>query len=139
MAEEKPKSRIEALEDTVLEIAEKLEELVKSQATLSKTTVKKSAGLFGGKRERIAIKDTQTGEIYVSKAAVGKALATEADSTAEDHFAWYKLIAKFPDRFVDASANEKAKVEKEDAERMAKEVEESNVRLAKEEAEKAKK
>lgn len=136
---EAPKSRIEALEETVLQLADKVEELEKNQTSLAKTTVKKSAGLFGGKRERMAIKDTTTGEIYVSKAAVGKALAKEADTVAEDHFAWYKLMAKFPDRFVDATPAEKAKVEKEDAERVAKEVEESNIRLAKEEAAKGKK
>jgi len=136
---EAPKSRIEALEETVLQLADKVEEITKVMATLSKTTVKKSAGLFGGKRERVAIKDTTTGEIYVSKAAVGKALAKEADTTPEDHFAWYKLMGKFPDRFVDATAVEKAKVEKEDADRIAKEVDEANIKLAQEEAAKGKK
>jgi len=133
-----PKSRIEALEETVLQIAEKVDDLAKQIAGVEKSTVKKSKGLFGGKRERVAIKDTTTGGIYVSKAAVGKALAEEADTTAEDHFAWYKLIAKFPDRFVDATPAEKAKVDKEEEERIAKEVAESNARLAKEEAAAAK-
>lgn len=136
--EGKAKSRIEALEEMVLDLAEKVEEIGKQITGLSKTTVKKSAGLFGGKRERIAIKDTKTGEIYVSKAAVGKALYAEADTAIDDHFAWYKLMAKFPDRFVEASAAEKAAVEKKEADRIAKEVEESNKKLAEEEAQKGK-
>ena len=131
-----PKSRIEALEETVLQMAEKVEELSKGLTGLSKTSVKKNKGLFGGKRERIAIKDTKTDKIYVSKAAVGKALASEADTTPEDHFAWYKLYAKFPDRFVEASPAEKAKVEKDEEDRIAKEVAESNAELAKQEAKK---
>ena len=126
---EKPKSRLESLEEVVLELAEKVNNLTNEVSQLKKTAVKKPAGLFGGKREKVAIKDTKTGKVYVSKSAVGKALAPEADTDAEDHFAWYKLQAKFPDRFVEASAEEKAKADAEEAARIAKEVEEANKRL----------
>lgn len=76
-------------------------------------TNNKSRVLFGGKRARIATLDTETQKIYPSKSAVGRALASEADTTPEDHFAWYKLIAKFPGRFVEApSKKAKKKVHK---------------------------
>jgi len=129
---EKPKSRLEGLEEVVLELAEKVNVLVQEVAQLKKTAIKKPAGLFGGKREKVAIKDTKTSKIYVSKSAVGKALAEEADTETEDHFAWYKLQAKFPERFVEASAEEKTKADKVEAARVAKEVEEANIKLTKE-------
>ena len=134
----KEKSRIEVLEETVAALAEKVDSLSAQLTKVEKTAVKKTAGLFGGKRERVAIKDTKTDKVYISKAATGKALASEVDSTPEDHFAWYKLIAKFPDRFVEASPAEKAQVEKEEADRLAKLVEEANKKLAAEEAAAAK-
>ena len=137
---EKPKTKIDQLEDSLLELIDMVGGLVKRVDSIEKTTVKKSTGLFGGKRGRIAIKDTTTGIVYVSKAAVGKALAGEADADPLDHFAWYKLQAKFPDRFVDASEEEKTKVEAEEKARVEKEVAEANAKIAAETAaEKAKK
>ncbi len=111
-AGQEKKSRLEMLEDTVSAMALDIEEL-------KKRPVGKVPGLFGGKREKVAIKDTKTGAIYLSKSAAGKALAPEADTTAADHFAWYKLQSKFPDRFIPASEDETAKAQKEEDERIA--------------------
>lgn len=131
--EGKAKSRIEILEETVGALATAVTSLQKDVDDIKKapkatgTAVKK--GLFGGKREKQAIKDSKTGKIYVSKSAVGKLLAGEADTTADDHFAWYKLMAKFPDRFVTASPEEATKAQAVEDARIAKEVEEANKKL----------
>jgi len=134
---EKPKTKLDALEETVGELIDTVQGIAERMDKLEKSTVKKKAGLFGGKRERTPIKDTKTNVVYVSKAAVGKALADEADTAPDDHFAWYKLQAKFPDRFVDATPEEKAKVEAEEKARMDAFVKAENERIAKEEAAKA--
>ncbi len=130
---DKPKTKIDQLEESLLELIDMVGGVVERMDKLEKTAITKPKGLFGGKRGRIAIKDTTTGVVYVSKAAVGKALATEADTDGLDHFAWYKLQAKFPDRFVDATEEEKAKVEAEEKARVEKEVAEANARIAAEE------
>lgn len=135
MAEqEKPKGRLDTLEEVVFELADAVKALKDQMEKLEKSSIKKSSGLFGGKREKTAIKDTKTGKVYVSKSAVGKVLAAEADTTAEDHFAWYKLQAKFPDRFVDASAEEKAKADTIEKAKLAREIEEANKKLQAEQA-----
>jgi len=110
-------------EDVFAELVGVVEKLTERVDVLEKNTVKKAAGLFGGKGKegRMATKDTQTGIVYVSKSALGKALATEADTGASDHFAWYKLTKKFPERFVEASEAEKAKAEAEAAAQAEKE------------------
>jgi len=133
---EAPKSKVDILEETTLKLIDAIEALAKKVDSLEKTSVKKKAGLFGGKRERTAIRDTKTGAIYVSKAAVGKALASEFNLDPLDHFVWYKITAQEPDRFVDASAEEAQGVWKAEEERIAKEVEEANKEAAAE-AEKA--
>lgn len=61
-------------------------------------------GLFGGKRVSTPIRDTKTGAIYNSKYQAGKALASEAGANPADRFAWYKLRARFPGRFVEVSS-----------------------------------
>ena len=127
---EKPKTKIDQLEDSILELIDMVGAIGERMDKLEKTAVKKSTGLFGGKRGRIAIKDTTTGIVYVSKASVGKALAGEADTDPLDHFAWYKLQAKFPDRFVEATAEEKTKVEAEEKARVEREVAEANAKIA---------
>ena len=104
---------------------------------LEKTTGKKS-GLFGGKRKRTAIRDTKTGKIYVSKASCAKNVAAEFGLDPLDSFAWYKIQAQSPDRFVDATEEERAKAEAEDAERLEKIRLEGQARLDAEAAEKAK-
>ncbi len=136
---EKPKTKVDQLEESLLELIDMVSGVVERMDKLEKSAITKPKGLFGGKRGRIAIKDTKTGTIYVSKAAVGKSLASEADTDPLDHFAWYKLQAKFPDRFVDASEEEKTKVEAEEKKRVEAEVAAANERIAAEEAaEKAK-
>ncbi len=129
----KPKTKIDQLEDSILELIDMVGGVVERVDKLEKTAVKKSTGLFGGKRGRTAIKDATTGVVYISKSAVGKALAGEADADPLDHFAWYKLQAKFPDRFVEASEVEKTKVEAEEKARVEKEVAEANAKIAAEE------
>lgn len=132
------KTSLETLAEVVGELIDKIDGVENRMIALEKTAVKKSTGLFGGKRGRVAIKDTKTGLIYASKSALGKALATEADTDGLDHFAWYKLTAKFPERFVEATeAEAKTAWDAVDEERK-KEVEEANKRLAAEEAAKAK-
>jgi|GEM_PF-6399612 len=64
-------------------------------------------GLFGGigvKRVSTPVRDTKTGAIYNSKYQAGKALASEAGANPTDRFAWYKLIARFPGRFVEVTS-----------------------------------
>jgi len=135
--EDDVKGRLDAQDKTIGELIDVVQGLGDRVEKLEKTAVKKKAGLFGGKRERTAIKDTTTGKLYISKAAVGKALAEEAGTTPDDHFAWYKLLAKFPDRFVEASPEEKAKIEAEVAAAMEKEIADANAKIAAEEAAKA--
>lgn len=138
------KSRVEVLEDTVLQLIDKLADLEKGISKIEKTAVKKSTGLFGDKREKTATKDTTTGIVYVSKAAVGRALYGEIEGgNKDDHFAWYKLRAKFPERFVelDKDSAEAQKVWVAEKARQEAEVEEANKKLeaekkAKEAAEK---
>jgi len=131
---EKPKTKVDALEEAMLSLMEMVETLGERIGKIEKTAVKKSTGLFGGKREKTAIRDTKTGKIYPSKAAVGKALAGEFELDPLDHFSWYKIISKAPDRFVSASEEEAQKVWKEEEEKRAKEVEEANKKIAEEEA-----
>lgn len=134
MVEPKPKTKLDALEDTVTELIDVVQKMAERMDKVEKTTVKKKAGLFGGKRERVAIKDVKTNVIYVSKAAVGKALAGEADTDPGDHFAWYKLQAKFPDRFIEASAEEKAKAEADEKAKLDAFVAQQNKEIAEKEA-----
>ena len=123
-------TKVKALEEIVHNLVIQVDNNTNQLESLANN---KSTGLFRGKRARVAIVDTKTHKVYISKSAAGKALAKEADTTPEDHFAWYKLIAKFPDRFVEASPEEKAKAEKEQEARVAKEIEEANANSVKEE------
>lgn len=140
MTQEPKKSRIEVLEEVINGIAAKVQDIANKVEALEKappSAAKVKAGLFGGKRERAAIKDTKTGKVYPSKSAVGKALASEADTTSDDHFAWYKLLAKFPDRFVAASPTEGAKAQAEADAVLQEEVDEANKKFAAEQQKKA--
>ena len=128
-AEETQPDRVEALEKAVGTIADLIESLVKEIDGLKKSTVKKSTGLFGGKRTKTAIKDTKTGKIYPSKANMGKQVAAEFDLDPGNNFVYYQIILKAPDRFVEASDEEAEKVWKEEEAKRAKEVEEENKRL----------
>jgi hypothetical protein len=135
--------RLTAFETVMMEIIDKVEALTKKVETVQKTAVTKPKGLFGGKRTPVPTKDLKTGVVYPSKAAVGKAFAAEAGADPLESTAYYVVIAKLKmpdgkDRFVDASTEEgAAAIAKRDAERAA-EVEESNKKLAAEEAAKAK-
>lgn len=114
--ESKPKTKIDALEETVLKLIDMMEDVSKRMDKLEKGTVKKPAGKFGGHKERVAMKDTKTGIVYVSKAALGKDLAGEIEGGDPlDHFVYYKLTKAFPDRFVEASEEEAATANKEAA------------------------
>ncbi len=137
--EEKPKTKVDAMEETLLKLIDMVEANTTRIDKIERTTVKKSAGLFGGKREKTAIRDTKTGKIYPSKASVGKNLAGEFDLDALDHFAWYKIQSAAPVRFVPASDEEAQKVWKEEEEVRAKEMEEANKKLAEEQAKESKK
>ena len=122
-AEKTPEERIAALEEAIGTMLDMLEEITKKVAEVDKKAVKKSTGLFGGKRKKTAIKDTKTGIIYPSKARLGKELAGKEDFAGLDpgnNFVYYQIIAKAPDRFIDATdeeaekawASEKAEAEK---------------------------
>ncbi len=134
-----PEERLDALEEAAGTILDMVEDLTKKIAEVDKKAVKKSTGLFGGKRKKTAIKDTITGTIYPSKARLGKELAGKEgfeDIDPGNNFAYYQIIAKAPERFVDASDEESTKVWEDEAAARAKEVEEANKKLAKEEADK---
>ncbi len=53
-----------------------------------------------GKRVAQPVKDTTTGITYGSKAKAGMAVAGEYGIDPKNHFAWYEVIKKSPDRFV---------------------------------------
>ena len=117
--------RVSAVEEAVTTVLDMLEDLTKKFGDLDKKTVKKASGLFGGKRKKMAIKDTTTGTIYPSKSAVGKALYGEIDGgDPGDHFLWYKLLTKFPDRFeeLDPESAEAKGAWKKEADALAKQV-----------------
>ncbi len=149
MTEEKPKTieeRVAGVEEATGAILDMLEALTKKVNEVDKKAVKKSAGLFGGKRTKTAIKDTQTGKIYASKAQMGKSIAAELGLDPGNNFVYYQIVAKAPDRFVDAGpeeaekawADEKAQTEKDraeaqkklDAEEAAKKAEEAKAAAA---------
>ncbi len=95
----------EAFDELITKVTESLDEI--------KEEVKKAPavkrGLFGGKRTRTPVKDTSTNVVYLSKSHCGQALADLVGTDALDHFAFYKLQAAFPERFVEASEAEAAK------------------------------
>lgn len=122
--QEKPKTveeRLAAVEEAVGTILDLVEAQAKKIAEVDKKAVKKSTGLFGGKRTKTAIKDIKTGTIYASKAQMGKKLAGEFSLDAGNNFVYYQIIAKAPERFVEASAEETQKVWAEEAAQVEKE------------------
>ena len=66
----------------------------------------KSKAVEAGKKKarvkRVAqpVKDTKTGVRYGSKASAGMAVAAEYGLDPKNHFIWYEVIKKDPDRFV---------------------------------------
>lgn len=121
-------ARLDDLESAIKTMLDMLEDVTKKIAEVDKKAVKKSSGLFGGKRTKTAIKDTKTGTVYASKAQMGKRVAAEFGLDPGNNFVYYQIITKAPDRFVDAGeeesakawADEKVRVEKERAEAQAK-------------------
>jgi hypothetical protein len=157
---ERPKSKVEILdeqmtavegrivqvENAVLTMLDKVEELVNQIADVKKSGgEKKTTQRAGADHSRKAVKDTKTGKIYPSKFATGKAVISEErpkDEKGEldplNTWAWYRLTKLYPDRFVEATEEEaKATWAKVDAEQQA-EVEAANKRQAEEEAAKKK-
>jgi hypothetical protein len=137
-----PEERIAALESVVMELIDKVEANTKAVENVKKTAVTKPKGLFGGKRTPTPTKDLKTGKVYESKAAVGKAFAAEAGADPLNTMAYYTVMTKLKmpdqtDRFVDANAEEAAKALADKDARIAKEVEESNAKIAADEAAKA--
>jgi len=139
--EKTPEERLEAVEEALDAVLGMVEELSKKVNDIDKKTVKKSTGLFGGKRKsEFGTKDTKTGKVYPTKAAAGKALATEYDLDPLVSTVYYTIMSKDPERLVDASAEETEKARKERDEQKAKEVAEANKRMEEEKkAEDAKK
>lgn len=142
VTEEEPQSteeRIGALEEVVTELIDRVEDIVKTIETVKKTAVTKPKGKFGGKRQRTPMKDVETGDIYISKAAVGKQFADKVGLEATNTFAWYTVEKQVrmkdgSPRFVEASPEEAAKAIADYDAQMAKEVAEANAKLEAEEA-----
>lgn len=103
----KQKTVLDVIKEQLAEITEKLAAHDEILEELKKRPYAKRQ-LFGGKSERRPIMDTDKNVTYVSMSAAGKALAAEAGTTPDDHFAFYKLQTKFPDRFRDATEEEAA-------------------------------
>ena len=54
-----------------------------------------------GRQKAKPVKDTKTGIVYQSHARAGMAVAAEYGLDNTNHFIWYVVIEKDPDRFVD--------------------------------------
>ena len=133
--------RIGALEEAVGAILDLVETLTKQVSKVEATAVTKPKGLFGGKRTKTAILDTKTNIVHASKSAVGKALYTEIENgDPGDRFIWYKLMAKFPERFTELEDTDPKAVACWEAEKAAtaKEQEAAQVKLDAEQAAKDK-
>lgn len=50
--------------------------------------------------------DTETKIEYPSRYAAGKALAHLVGGDPTDHYVWFKILAEFPERFVDVETGE---------------------------------
>jgi hypothetical protein len=99
-------ARLAAMEKsnaTLEEAMGKLIDIVSNQGKVVESvkagTVQKKQ-LFGTKHaQRVAILDTKTNITYPSLAAVSKALAGEFGIDPKDHFGYYKISTKAPERF----------------------------------------
>ena len=132
VAEKTVEERIGALEEAVGAILDLVETLTKQVSNVEKTAVTKPKGLFGGKRTKTAILDTKTNTVHASKSAVGKALYTEIENgDPGDRFIWYKLMAKFPERFTELADDDPKAVACWEAEKaaIAKDQEEAQKKL----------
>lgn len=57
-------------------------------------------GKARGRRPAQPVRDKNTGIVYGSKAKAGMAVAAEYGLDPKNHFIWYEVIKKAPDRFV---------------------------------------
>jgi hypothetical protein len=80
------------------EIGEKLPAYPERVKDLKKSAITKRP-LFGGKRSAVPIHDTATGVMYKSMYACGRALAESVGKGEEDHFTYFKMTKRFPNRF----------------------------------------
>lgn len=112
------KTVLDVIKDQLAEMATAIDAIDTRLTDVEKRPFTKKK-LFGGKAERRPIVDTTTNMTYVSMSAAGKALAGEADTAPDDHFAFYKLQSKFPERFRDATEEEAAAAVAAEDERIA--------------------
>lgn len=131
--------RIGNIEEALGKLIDIVGDQGKKLEAAGKTTTK-SKGLFGGKREHVAVLDTKTNIVYPSKARLARAVASELGLDPLNHFTPYKMYTAAPGRFKDLTPDApeaKAAWEKEKAEIQA-QVDAANKKLAEEEAAKAK-
>lgn len=77
--------------------------------TPASTPEKKQVAVGEGKKKagrRVAqpVRDTRTGTVYGSKASAGMSVAAEYGLDPTNHFIWYEVIKRDPDRFVRVTA-----------------------------------
>ena len=70
-------------------------------SSLAKTQAAVSEGKSRGRQKAKPVKDTKTGITYHSKASAGMAVAAEYGLDPTNHFIWYAVIKKDPERFVE--------------------------------------
>lgn len=88
---------------TVKEIAAQLSKQgVTPVSPPAKKEAAKAEGKRRGKQKAQPVKDTKTGVVYPSKARAGMAVAAEYDLDPTNHFVWYDVIKRSPERFVRA-------------------------------------
>ena len=142
--ERTPEDRLEAIEGVVFELIDRVEKLTKEYEGFKKQAVTKPKGLFGGKRTPTPMKDLKTGQVYPSKAAVGKNFGAEAGGDPLDTMVYYTVmkVLKMPDgtdRFVEATAEEGTKAREEYQKKIEADVAEMNLKLQAEQEAEAKK
>ena len=64
------------------------------------TTAVSKRRLFGTKHTATPVKDTATGQVYLSKYKAGLAFKNEFPDV-DEKYVWYQLIHKYPGRFVE--------------------------------------
>jgi hypothetical protein len=134
-------ARLAAMEKqnaTLEEAMGKLIDIVSNQGKVVESvkagTVQKKR-LFGSQHaQRVAILDTKTNITYPSLAAVSKALAGEFGVDPADHFGYYKISSKAPDRFKRLEGAEAQKTWDASDATNKKIVDETNAKIAAEKA-----
>ncbi|RLG59379.1 MAG: hypothetical protein DRN95_02230 [Candidatus Hydrothermarchaeota archaeon] len=88
---------VELLKESMIELAGTVEELANTVSSIEAELAKlksnanfgKRPGKFGGKKTKTAVLDKETGIVYPSKTAVGKAFAEQYGADPENTFAYY--------------------------------------------------